>query len=180
MIKFVIASETTNKSMDKNSVMIRQLAENDAAALVNFYNCLSPTSKRTFRPLGEKTTLEVCQRIVSENLSLPTKRYDLTCWHAAELVGWAFIADLSGDCPEVGLAVADLWQNKKIGKNLLGQLLGWAGNNGLPKVCLIVVTDNQRAIHLYKNHGFVIYGEKFDQADQLSYFQMVANLANPA
>ena len=164
--------------MDIDSAVIRQLAEDDTAALVNFYNGLSPASKRTFRPLGEKTTLEVCQRIFIENLSLPAKRYDITCWHATKLVGWAFIANLQDDCPEVGLAVADLWQGKKIGKNLLGQLLGWAVSSGLPKVCLIVVTDNQRAIHLYKNHGFVIYGEKFDQADQLSYFQMVANLTN--
>jgi GNAT superfamily N-acetyltransferase len=166
--------------MDLDSAVIRTLSENDAAALVNFYNGLSPASKRTFRPLGETTTLEICQRIVRENLSLPIQRYDLTCWRAEALVGWAFIDNLSSDCPEVGLAVADLWQGKKAGKNLLEQLLGWAGNNGLAKVCLIVVTDNQKAIHLYKNHGFVICGETFDQADQLSYFQMVANLTNPA
>lgn len=166
--------------MDIDSAVIRPLAENDAAALGDFYNGLSTASKRTFRPLGKKTTLEVCQRIFNENLSLPIKRYDLTCWHGAELVGWAFIDNLNGDCPEVGLAVADAWQGKKVGKNLLGQLLDWACDSGLPKVCLIVVTDNQRAIHLYKNNGFAIYGKKFDQIDQLSYFQMVANLTNPA
>lgn len=166
--------------MKVDSVVIRPLAKNNAAALLNFYNGLSAASIRTFRPLGDKTTYEVCQRIVDENLNTPIKRYDLTCWYAAALVGWAFIANLHDDCPEVGLAVADSWQGKKVGKNLLGQLLGWAVSSGLPKVCLIVVTDNQRAIHLYKNHGFVIYGEKFDQADQLSYFQMVANLTNPA
>ena len=162
------------------SKVIRPLAENDAAALVNFYNSLSPASKRTFRPLGEKTTLEVCQRIVNENLSVPINRYDLTCWHASELVGWTFVTNLNDDCPEVGLAVADSWQGKKIGKNLLGLLLGWACDREIAKVCLIVVTDNLRAIHLYKNYNFVIYGEIFDQADQLSYFQMVANLISAA
>jgi GNAT superfamily N-acetyltransferase len=169
-----------NNLMELDSVFIRPLAQHDAAALHKFYNGLSAASIRTFRPLGDKTTCDVCQRIVEENLSVPIKRYDLTCWHAAELVGWAFIANLHADCPEVGLAVADSWQGKKVGKNLLGQLLGWAGNSGLSKVYLIVVTDNQRALHLYQNHGFVIYGEKFDPADQLSYFQMVANLTNPA
>jgi ribosomal protein S18 acetylase RimI-like enzyme len=166
--------------MDVNSALIRQLAENDAAALVNFYNGLSPTSKRTFRPLGKKTTLEACQRIVRENLSLPIKRYDLTCWYAQALVGWAFIDKLNGECPELGLAVADFMQGKGAGKNLLGQLLGWAGKNGLPKVVLIVVTDNHRAISLYKSHGFVVYGEYFDDIDQLSYFQMAANLTTAA
>ena len=162
--------------MEVDSVIIRPLAKNDDSALLKFYNGLSTASIRTFRPLGDKTTYEVCQRIIDENLSVPIKRFDLTCWHAEELVGWAFIDNLSGDCPEVGLAVTDLWQGKKVGKNLLGQLLAWAGNCGLPKVCLIVVTDNQRAINLYNNHGFVIFGDYFDEIDQLSYFQMVANL----
>jgi GNAT superfamily N-acetyltransferase len=166
--------------MDINAALIRQLADNDAAALVNFYNGLSPASKRTFRPLGEKTTLEVCQRIVSENLILPIKRYDLTCWLAQALVGWAFIDHLNGACPEIGLAVADIMQGKGVGKSLLAQLLGWAGKNGLPKAVLIVVTDNQRAISLYESHGFVVYGEYFDDSDQLSYFQMVANLTTAA
>ena len=163
--------------MKLDSVAIRPLAKNDASALVKFYNCLSEASIRTFRPLGEKTSIDVCQRIVDENILPPYKRYDLVCWHATELTGWAFIENLDKNKPELGLAVADFLQGQGVGKILLSQLLDWASQKEIQKVYLIVVTDNQRAINLYESHGFVTYGEEFNEADQLPYFHMVANLS---
>jgi len=166
--------------MEEDSVVIRPLAKNDAAALLKFYNGLSAASIRTFRPLGDKTSYNVCQEIVNENILTPFKRCDLVCFHGAELVGWAFIENLDEKHPQLGLAVADSLQGKGVGKTLLGQLLDLASKKGINKVYLIAVTDNQKAINLYKNHGFLTYGEIFDEVDQLSYFQMVANLPTSA
>ena len=166
--------------MEVESIVIRPLTKNDAPALVKFYNDLSAASIRTFRPLGDKTSFVVCQQIVDENILPPYKRFDLVCWHGIRLAGWAFIENLDDKQPELGLAVADFLQGNGIGKTLLSQLLGWASNKGIKKVYLIVVTDNQRAINLYKNHGFVTYDEKFNEADQLPYFHMVANLSAEA
>jgi hypothetical protein len=47
-------------------VLVHSLCDKNAAALLSFYNRLSSTSIRTFRPLGLKTSLEVCQRIATE------------------------------------------------------------------------------------------------------------------
>ena len=166
--------------MEVDSMVIQPIAKNDASALVKFYNFLSAESIRTFRPLGNKTSLDVCQRIVNENILPPQKRFDLIYRHGTELAGWAFLTNLDDNRPKLGIAVADFLQGKGVGKTLLGQLLGWASKKGIKKVYLIVVTDNQRAINLYKSYGFATYDEKFNETDQLPYFHMAANLSAEA
>jgi ribosomal protein S18 acetylase RimI-like enzyme len=162
--------------MEMDSVILRPLAENDASALAMFYNSLTPATIRTFRPLGDKTSLEVCQQIVNQNVIYPYKRFDLVSCQGTEIVGWAFLAILEGDHPDLGIVVAETLQGKGIGKALLTQLLGWASEQGLAQVYLMVVKDNQRAINLYQSHGFVTFDEEFDEVDQLPYFHMVAHL----
>ncbi len=156
---------------------LRPLAGGDAAALAAFYNGLTPASIRTFRPLGYATSLKICRKIVRGNLESPRKRYDLVGWRDTTIVGWAFIADLDKDQPYLGIAIADDTQGKGLGKTLIACVLGWARANGVEKVYLTVVTDNQRAINLYVKHGFETYDEKFNERDQVSYYHMVADLS---
>jgi RimJ/RimL family protein N-acetyltransferase len=163
--------------MEIPSIVLRPLGEQDAPALMAFYNGLSPKSIRTFRPLGEKTSLDVCQQIVQEHLAPAQKRFDLVYAHGSEIVGWAFLTNLHSDQPDLGIAMAERTQGQGLGKPLLARLLGWAREKGIPKVILIVVQDNQRAINLYESHGFKIYGEEYIEADQLHYFQMAVNLS---
>lgn len=155
---------------------IRPLGVADADALLAFYNQLSPASIRTFRPLGEQTSLAVCQAIVAEQRTANGSRYDLAAWQGTTMVGWAFLFRLDDEKPELGLGVADAVQGQGIGSALLDQLLGWARQQAMSKVYLIVVTDNHRAFRLYQSRGFVIYDEQFDEKDQLPYFHMVASL----
>jgi ribosomal protein S18 acetylase RimI-like enzyme len=131
-----------------------------------------------FRPLGSKTSLEVCQRIVSENGMSPAPRFDLIACDRDAIVGWAFLAGLAADHADLGIAVADSIQGQGVGTALLTRLVGWARERGLTALYLMVVQDNQRAINLYKRYGFVTYDEEFDEVDQLPYFHMVAHLSN--
>jgi RimJ/RimL family protein N-acetyltransferase len=157
-------------------MIINPLGEHDAVALAAFYNGLTRAAIRTFRPLGEKTSLDACERIIRENVLPRRKRYDLVGRRGPAIVGWAFIADLDREKPYLGLAVAEPMQGQGHARTLLGQLLGWARGHEIEKVYLMVVTDNQRAIRLYERHGFTIYDEEFDEADQLPYYHMVADL----
>ena len=84
-------------------------------------------------------------------------------------MGWAFLANLDANHPDLGIAVAELMPDKGLGKSLLSQLLGWASKRGILKIYLMVVMDNHRAIRLYESHGFVTYDEEFDEVDQFSY-----------
>ncbi len=60
---------------------------------------------------------------------------------------------------ELGLTVHDNYQNMGIGTALLNHMLAIARTKKLRKVYLIVNTDNERAIHLYKKAGFEIEGK---------------------
>lgn len=157
-------------------MILRPLAEDDAPALMQFYNDLSPAAIRWFRPLKFPTTLEVCQRILAENGGSPAPRYDLVAGDDSGIIGWVFIEGLTKEHPEFGIGVADRSQNQGLGTLLITRMLDWAREQHLPAVYLIAVQDNDRAVHLYEKYGFVTYGEMIGDDDQLPYYKMVLKL----
>jgi L-amino acid N-acyltransferase YncA len=60
---------------------------------------------------------------------------------------------------EQGITVHDNYQNMGIGTALLNHLLDIARMKKLRKVCLLVNTDNDKAVHMYKKAGFEIEGK---------------------
>ncbi|MCE7983233.1 MAG: GNAT family N-acetyltransferase [Caldilinea sp. CFX5] len=163
--------------MTTKQLALRQLQKDDAPALLTFYNGLSTTTIHNFRPLREKTTLAVCQAIVQANTAMPAPRFDLVAWHGEQMVGWAFLEQLTSAEPQLGLGVTDAWQGQGVGRALLNGLLVQARQYPLPTIYLIVVHDNQRAIHLYQSCGFVAYDQHFDDEDQLTYLSMRKEIA---
>jgi len=158
--------------VESADIQLRQLQDGDAPALLAFYNGLSRASIRTFRPLGETTTLEVCEEIVRDNAADRGVRFDLAACHAGAIIGWAFLRRLDTDRPELGLGVADAHQGRGLGSALIDQLLAWARGRGIPTVYLIAVKDNDRAVRLYQSRGFVIYDEFIGKWDNLPYLSM--------
>lgn len=157
---------------------LRPLLPGDAPGLVRFYNDLSPATIRLFRPLGHRASLKRCRRIATENYISPAPRAD---WvnvreDTREIAGWVFLKELTTDSPELGIAVADRFQNMGLGSALLEQAILGARRLSLETIYLVVVQDNERAIRLYERFGFETYDEEFYEHDQLSYFQMVARL----
>ena len=55
-----LLDNTLNENFNIDAVIIRRIRPEDGNALVEFYNGLSESSKRTFRPIDYKTTLDVC------------------------------------------------------------------------------------------------------------------------
>ena len=63
-----------------------------------------------------------------------------------------------------GMMVEKEYRNMQIGRKLLEALLIWAENHlEIEKVCLGVLSTNERAIHLYRSLGFVEEGRKVDE-----------------
>jgi RimJ/RimL family protein N-acetyltransferase len=60
---------------------------------------------------------------------------------------------------EFGVTVHDDYQNRGLGTILTNHMIDNARQMGLKKVYLRVVTENDRAIHVYKKCGFHIEGE---------------------
>jgi ribosomal protein S18 acetylase RimI-like enzyme len=153
--------------------ILRPLAGDDAPSLLSFYNGVSAATKRTFRPLGEATSLQVCQRIVGDSVQPSSARIDFVCSLQGRMLGWAFIAPLAKDHPDLGVCVTDEFQGRKLGTALLGQVLEAARLRGLSPIYLLVVKDNQRALRWYERNGFSVYGDSYDEGDQLHYFHML-------
>ena len=91
----------------------------------------------------------------------------------SKIVGWSFIWDLQGAEPVFGLAVADSYHHRGLGKRLISKVMDWAQIHRIPKVYLTVVQDNVNAWRLYEKYGFVRYGEMVGE-DGLPYFKMAA------
>lgn len=159
------------------SLDVSLLDHADAAKLTAFYNSLAPATIRTFRPLGDRTNVDVCRQLAAENAATPPMRHDLLCRQGDNIAGWAFLANLHTDGPYLGIVVTDMLQGLGIGKTMTRLLMEWAIAHTIEKVYLMVVKDNQRAINLYKRAGFVVYDEEFDELDQLPYYHMVADLS---
>lgn len=58
----------------------------------------------------------------------------------------------------LGITVHDDYQNRGLGTLLLQRLIDIAGEKGIKKIKLDVVTHNSRAIHLYEKFGFEVEG----------------------
>ncbi|AOY14648.1 GNAT family N-acetyltransferase [Bacillus sp. ABP14] len=64
----------------------------------------------------------------------------------------------------MGMGIREAYCNQGIGAELIEFLISWAkGQEGLEKVCLGVVSINDRAIKVYKRMGFVEEGRQRNQ-----------------
>lgn len=58
----------------------------------------------------------------------------------------------------MGIAVIKDYWNKGIGRIMMQECIDWCKEKGVEQLELEVVTQNNRAVSMYKNLGFEIYG----------------------
>jgi ribosomal protein S18 acetylase RimI-like enzyme len=158
-------------------VVISRLSTGAAGALAEFYDALSAPSKRTFRPLGESTTVEACREIANAQIggdAGDADKIDLVASAGAEIVGWSFVWSVSGPEPTFGLGVADAYQGQGLGGRLMDRVLDLAHECGIAQIHLTVVQDNLVALGMYERRGFVRCGA-FTGEDGLPYYRLVSS-----
>ena len=158
--------------------LVRRVRPGDEEALCRFYNGLSPSSIRTFRPLGTRTTGEACAEIVRKNLPGDERSFDLVALLENRVAGWSFVWRLDSDEPTFGLGVADEYHGLGLGGALMDRVMEEARRRGLDRLFLTVVEDNQVARRMYEKRGFAAYDRK-QGADGLTYLCMAAVLQRP-
>lgn len=153
-------------------IIIRPLVIGDAPSLLQLYNIRSASSKRTFRALGGDTTdLAACDMVVAE-ASVGRTTIDLVAVDPdGKFVGWCFVWWLDKEENVFGLLVSDAIQGRGLGRKLSESVLAEMDARNISVVYLTVVTDNDRAIHLYHSLGFGITGS-FRGEDGLDYYRM--------
>jgi ribosomal protein S18 acetylase RimI-like enzyme len=151
------------------NVEVRTLTGGDGRALQRFYNELSPESRRLFRPLGWSALLSDCEQIARD--AAEGRRFDVVAWHRDAVVGWAFITPMDHDVPVLGIGVADGFQNRGIGKQLMQAVTDEGRRRGRSGIVLTVVDGNDRARLLYERFGFRTIGTHRGD-DGLDYLEM--------
>jgi len=137
---------------------IRPLHAGNAEALFRFYQGLSPETAGFYEPYTG-LTLEKMEAVVAQAVSGRDFAPVLVA-ASGEIVGHAFLADVSTAEPTLGIGLADEWQNRGYGPRLVGEVLTEADARAeVQAVVLTVNKQNARALRLYRKLGFIIYGE---------------------
>ena len=156
---------------------LRRLVPDDARDLCAFYNGLSAGAIRMFQPLGKETSVKCCRAIAADNRPKIDSRFDVVALIGDRIVGLAFLSKIRdlADEKSFGIAVADAWQGRGIGKKLIENVLRAATQRELKRIHLIFVVDNDRARRLYERNGFSITGTT-SGPDNLQYYEMVKEI----
>jgi ribosomal protein S18 acetylase RimI-like enzyme len=88
----------------------------------------------------------------------PAQRAFVGVTDGGVIVGMASFTLASYGVADIGMAVADRWRGRGLGRRLLDALIAAAGDLGAHKVALQVWPHNQRAIALYRSRNFVVEG----------------------
>jgi RimJ/RimL family protein N-acetyltransferase len=136
---------------DGRTVRVRGFGATDAPLLARIFEGLSPESRGFFRPhrFSPDGAAEVVASAAGTN-----GVYFIVLADNDEPVGYGYLHDLQSAMPELGIAIADRWQNRGIGKQLVRFLVAVAGRMGREGVRLTVDDDNTRAIRVYEQAGF--------------------------
>lgn len=173
-------STVTNKNLVAKPIFIKELDIWHIVPLHRMYDSLSDSSKGLFHPgflgldwgtlnvtwlLAQAALVVSCIKPLRKLLLLLCPRTVFLCLMAKSqtsanmVVALAFIKvkrrlSEGGFGGELGIGIADEWQGKGIGSQLMAELLGLAAKENVRKVSLQTRTDNVKAMHLYQRFGF--------------------------
>ena len=152
-------------------IELRRARPGDERELQRFYHSLSHASRRTFRPLGWSATSDQCKDVVDGNRADPEERFDLFAVEGERIVGWGFVAGLTGEVPGFGIGIADHRQGQGLARRLMGEVVEEVRRREKAGISLCLVQDNVRALRLYESFGFRETGTHRGE-DGLDYFDM--------
>ena len=148
--------------LGEHELLLRNAREEDAQRLLHYLKTTSAETRFLIREPDEVTmTLEDERRFIQRQ-NESERDVMVLAFYDGEFAG---NASLMGMGPSryrhrAGLAIAlyQAYTGLGIGRAVLEALLAIAKDCGIEQVELEVVADNERAIALYKNLGFEVYG----------------------
>ena len=134
-------------------VNIRELTEEDAPLVENFFDCMGKESCAVFnrRDYNRRGALRACKTPDA------TRRY----WIAERegvMVGYVFFLDWNTTIPALGVAVRDEWQGRGLGRRLMEFAKNAVKTEGKGGIQLTTHVANLRAQVLYESVGFTCMG----------------------
>ncbi|RIW31317.1 GNAT family N-acetyltransferase [Bacillus salacetis] len=150
--------------------MIRLANETDAEAILEIKKGIILSEETTKFFISSPDELEDDSENEREKIRTSREKGNLYAVYEAdgEVVGFMvfFRYDMSRlhHAGAMGMGIKEGYTNQGAGTRLIEYLLDWAEQqDGLEKICLGVVSGNQRALNLYTRMGFVEEGRQKNQ-----------------
>ncbi|WP_042224686.1 GNAT family N-acetyltransferase [Oceanobacillus manasiensis] len=150
--------------------MIRVATEADAQAIIDIKKDIILSGKTTRYFVSSPNELPMDVEREKETIRKCLKRNNLCVVFEVEgyVVGFMIFRRYEPTrlkhAGSMGMGIRNGYTNKGIGTLLLEYLTNWARKQrDVEKICLGVTSINERAIHLYRNFGFVEEGRQIKQ-----------------
>lgn len=179
----MIEGEWIETLKDGRRVLIRPIRVDDVARNSRFLDKLS-TPSRHFLFLGgisrlsDEALRRLCDPDYSHEMVFVALEADVARGEAPRQVGVCRYA--GADSPEGGeisVAVADDWQHRGLGKQLLGRLIDYARTHGVKRLYSMDSITNSRMRKLAKNVGFSERPDPDDKSQVVCYLDLSGELA---
>lgn len=150
--------------------MIRLASEMDAEAIMNISNeiTMSEDTTKFFISSPNELTYNVDEQ--KEKIEKALEKNNLYAVYETEGQVVGFLAFRRYEyarlnhAGSMGMGIKEGYRSQGIGTQLIGFLIEWAKQqDGLEKICLGVVSVNERAINVYRRLGFVEEGRQRNQ-----------------
>lgn len=142
---------------------IRTIELKDTKNYLNLNKKIDESGFMLYEPGEKQITLEQQEKFI-EKILADNRSIMLVAEVEEELAG--FIAAIGNNLKRtqhrayIVIGLLEEFRGKGIGKSLFEQLFIWAKQNGITRLELTVIKENDRAFNLYRKMGFVLEGEK--------------------
>jgi acetyltransferase len=152
---------------DGTNIKIRPIRPEDASIEQSFIRELSARSKyfrfmQGINELTQQMLVRFTQLDYSRELALIAVLE--SPGHETELGVARYVMNPDGESCEFALVVADKWQHKGIGSNLMNALIEAARQRGIKKIEGEILADNYNMLKLTENLGFSLHTNSDDPA----------------
>nr|WP_281241405.1 GNAT family N-acetyltransferase [Salimicrobium halophilum] len=141
----------------------RPLDIDDAQQFLKLNKELDESGYMLYAPGERKMSVEEQQQLIHKITEDPSSDL-LVGEENGEITGFILMKgnelERNRHAAYLALGVKEAWRGQGIGKALLRQAFRWAREKGVSRLELTVLKGNKTAIHMYKQMGFKIEGEK--------------------
>ncbi len=139
------------------SLLMRTFEEGDLEPLISMYDCLDDESRtRGIPPKGRESIERWLDNLIDRG-------WHLIALDDTEVVGHVGIVPATADSPEGLVFVADAYQGRGVGGELLRQLFAYAAAREHDAILLDVARHNRRAVHAFTSVGFAVEHRNIDE-----------------